>query len=165
MGRPPKLIRWIAPFFLAIGVGLVPWTLWLSSSLPSHHRTDNWALAWSGFDVALAAGFVLIAVAAWRCSPWLEAFAAATGTLLLCDAWFDVLLESRGTEHTLAIAEALLAELPIAALCFWIARDAERFVAGAMRITSLDGLTEPGPASPRPRTPDRPPREARSQAE
>jgi hypothetical protein len=157
--------RWVAPAFCLIGIGLLPWTIWLSASLPAHHATENWDLAWSGFDTALAAAFLLTAVAAWRGSSWLEACAAATGTLLLADAWFDIMLESRGTEHTLAIVEALVAELPFAALCFWIARDAERFAARALQLTSRDDQPEPGRGSPRPRTRDRRRPEARSRAE
>ena len=143
--------RWVAPVFCLIGLGLLPWTLYLMSSLQPHHETGRWDLAWSGFDTGLAVLFLLTAVAAWRRSPWIEACAAATGTMLLCDAWFDVILESRGTEFQLALVEALALELPMAALCFWIARDADRFARAA--LTSLDGLTGPARASPRRRTP------------
>ena len=155
--------RWVAPFFFLIGLGLLPWTLYLVRSLKPDHSTGNWDLAWAGFDTLLAVFFILTAVAAWRRSSWIEACAAATGTLLLCDAWFDVVLESRGTELRTAVLEAVFVELPTAALCFWIARDAERFAREA--LTSLDGLTAPGPASPRRRTRDLLRPEGRSPAE
>jgi len=143
--------RFVAPVFFVIGVALLPWTIFLSASLPPHYATARWDIAWSGFDTVLAVAFLLTAVAAWRRSPWLDACAAATGTLLLCDAWFDVMLESRGTELRLAVVEALVAELPFAALCFWISRDAERFA--RRTLTSLDDLTGRGRESPRRRTP------------
>ena len=108
---------WVAPVFGAIGVALVPWTIWLSTSLPPRHLTHRWDVAWAGFDIGLAVCFVGTAVAAWRRSPWVGALAAATGTLLLADAWFDVVLESRGAETRTAIIEAVVAELPVAALC------------------------------------------------
>ena len=38
------------------------------------------------------------AFAAWRRSPWVGALAAATGTLLVTDAWFDIVLESHADE-------------------------------------------------------------------
>jgi hypothetical protein len=145
--------RWVAPFFLVAGLGLLPWTLWLLRSLEPEHRTGRWDVAWSGFDTLLAVFFLLTALAAYRRSLWLEACAAATGTLLICDAWFDVVLESRGTEFRMALLEALLVELPVAAICFWIARDADRFARQAIGLTSRDDPTEPGRGSPRRRTP------------
>ena len=107
--------------FGAAGLALLPWTVWLSSSLPPHHGTENWDLAWSGFDSMLALSFLLTAFAAWHRHPWLPAAAAATGALLLSDAWFDIVLESRSIDRELAVAEAVLAELPLAVVCFWVA--------------------------------------------
>ena len=125
---------WIVPVFGAIGLLLVPWTIWLSASLPPDHLTRRWDLAWTGFDIGLALCFAGTAVAAWRRSPWVGAFAAATGTLLLADAWFDVVLESRGAEIKAAIVEAVFAELPVAALCFWIAYRTEQFLSLAVDV-------------------------------
>jgi len=123
--------------FAGAGIALLPWTIWLSTSLKPQHQTHNWDLAWSGFDTGLAIAFLLTAFAAWHRSPWVEAAAAATGTLLLTDAWFDILLESRGTELRRAILEAVFAELPAAVLCFWVARAAEE------RLTFRDGPAAP----------------------
>jgi len=125
---------WIVPVFGAIGIALVPWTIWLSASLPPEHLTHRWDVAWTGFDIGLAVCFAGTALAAWRRSPWVGAFAAATGTLLLADAWFDIVLESRGAEANIAIVEAVVAELPVAALCFWIAYRTERFLALAVDV-------------------------------
>ena len=106
--------------FGAIGLGLLPWTAWLSTSLKPHHSTENWDLAWSGFDSALAALFMLTAYAAWHRRPWLPASASATGALLIADAWFDITLASRTNDLKVALIEALLGELPLAIICFWI---------------------------------------------
>jgi hypothetical protein len=113
--------RFAAWVFGAAGIALLPWTVWLSASLPPHHRSAHWDLAWSGFDSALAVLFLATAFAAWRRLPWLAPVAAATGALLLADAWFDVVLESRSDDRAIALAEALGAELPLAALCFAVA--------------------------------------------
>jgi hypothetical protein len=126
---PGTLRRCVIVAFSAIGIGLLPWSIWLSHSLSSSHDARHWNLAWSGFDTALAVAFVLTALAAWRRSPWVGACAAATGTLLLTDAWFDVLLESHADEVRNAVVLAAVAELPIAAVCFWIAHRTERFLA------------------------------------
>ena len=119
--------------FSAIGVGLLPWTIWLSTSLNPHHETIRWDLAWSGFDTGLALIFIATAVAAHFRSMWIGALSSALGTLLVVDAWFDVVLESHADELRLSILLALLAELPMAAFCFWIAFRAERFHARAVK--------------------------------
>ena len=132
--RPRTLRDWVVPVFGLIGIGLVPWAVWLSTSLPPEHLSRRWDVAWTGFDIALAACFVGTALAAWRRSPWVAALAAATGTLLVTDAWFDIVLESHGAELRMAIFEALFAELPVAALCFWIAYRTEQFLALAVDV-------------------------------
>jgi hypothetical protein len=115
--------------FAAVGIGLLPWTIWLSQWLPPHHESVRWDLAWSGFDTGLALSFLFTAIAAWRRSPWVAAGAAATGTLLVADAWFDVILESHSDELRVSILTAVLGELPAAAFCFWIAYRTEKFLA------------------------------------
>ena len=127
--RPSSLREWVVVVFGVIGIALLPWTLWLSQSLKPHHVTDRWDLAWSGFDTGLAVLFLATAVAALRRSPWVGALSAALGTLLITDAWFDVVLESHSAERRNAILLALFAELPMAAFCFWIAYRTERFLA------------------------------------
>ena len=119
--RFSTLRRIATVLFGAAGIALLPWTVWLSSSLPTHHRTQHWDLAWSGFDSALAVGFLATAFAAWYRRPWMPVAAAATGTLLVADAWFDIVLESRSSDFEIAIVEALAAELPLAIACFVVA--------------------------------------------
>ena len=131
--------------FGAIGIGLLPWAVWLSASLPPSHQSAHWDLAWSGFDVGLAMCFVGTAVAAYRRSPWVGAFAAATGTLLLTDAWFDIVLESHGSEVRTAVVEAVLFEIPVACLCFWIAYRTERFLAMVVEQLHLAPAGERAP--------------------
>ena len=122
------LRHYVIVAFAVIGVGLLPWTIWLSASLRPHHETEHWDIAWSGFDTALALAFILTAAAAWRRSTWVPAAAAATGTMLLVDAWFDLVLESHSGVVWAALA-AVFAELPLAVVCFWIAYRTERFMA------------------------------------
>lgn len=106
-----------ARLLVVAGVILAPWTAWLVVSLPSTQTAHHWDLAWAGFDVALAAALVTAGLAARRSSPLAPLTAMVAGTLLVCDAWFD-LLTARGTgELVTAAAEAVLIELPLAALC------------------------------------------------
>ena len=127
-GVPKTLRHWVVVCFAAVGIGLLPWSVLLSATLKAHHETRHWDLAWSGFDTGLAALFILTAIAAHRRSPWIAPLAAATGTVLVVDAWFDIVLESHADEIRNAVMLAVFAELPGAILCFWVAYRAERVV-------------------------------------
>jgi predicted branched-subunit amino acid permease len=120
------LPRWIVPVLTLTAAGLLLWTLWLTYSLPSRHVTQHYDLAWVGFDIALLAAFVVTTWCVVRSSQWLVPAAAATGTMLLCDAWFDVITSEPGGRLE-ALLEAGLAELPLAILCWFIVYDVERF--------------------------------------
>ncbi len=134
-----RAARWIAPFFGAGALVLVPWIVVLATRLPSTHAAPHWNLTWVGFDVALTLVLVAVAAAAWRHSPWLEGAATAAAALLLVDAWFDVTTSKPGIEFAASLAEAILVELPIAILCLLIARDAERVL--ALSVTYARALT------------------------
>jgi hypothetical protein len=125
--------RWVIPLFSLAGLVLVPWILFLIRSLPSTHAAAHWDIAWAGFDLALAALLLGVAVAAWRRSPWLEGAATAAAALLAADAWFDVLTSSTSVERLVAITEAGLIELPLVALLLLLARDAERVLSHVSR--------------------------------
>jgi hypothetical protein len=128
--------RWTVPLLGAAAVGLVGWTLYLTYALPAHHVTHEWRLAWAGFDLALAAAIGLTALGIVLEAPWLEGAAATTTTLLVTDAWFDIVLSAPGRDRLEAIVLALVAELPLAAFCFWIALNAERAIRALKSATS-----------------------------
>jgi hypothetical protein len=121
--------RWAAPLLAVVALGLVLWTLYLTYALPAHHVTHDWNVAWAGFDVALTAALVATAVGVRVRGAWLEATAAVAAALLLADAWFDIVLSANGPERREAIVLAVIAELPLALFCLWIALNAERAVA------------------------------------
>ena len=151
------LPRWVAPLLALVAVFLVPWTLWLTFTLPSRHITERYDLAWVGFDVALATAFATTAWAALHHVRWLVPLAAVTATMLVCDAWFDVVTSSSGGEMIEAGLEAAFGELPLAALCAYIVLDVERFLAtfdrlrrpsAAARRAALRAMTDDAPAEP-----------------
>ncbi|HEY3002080.1 MAG TPA: hypothetical protein VGJ44_06990 [Kribbellaceae bacterium] len=92
---------------------LVPWTVYLAYALPDHYVADNWAVTWVGFDILLVAMLGATAVFGWLRRQLLFLTAFASGVLLVCDAWFDV-LTSQPHDRLEAIASALLLELPLA---------------------------------------------------
>jgi hypothetical protein len=126
-----------------VAIFLVPWTLYLTFTLPSRHLTEHYDLAWVGFDVGLATAFAATALAAYRRLSWLVPLAAVTGTMLICDAWFDIVTSQGGGEVVEAVLEAAFGELPLAALCAYIVVDVERFVA------TVDRFRRPTPAARR----------------
>jgi len=126
------LPRWVVAVFAGVSVVLVPWILYLTFTLPSRHVTFHYDLAWVGFDIGLTIAFCATTWAALRGSPRLVPIAAVTATMLCCDAWFDVVTSRGGDDFLMAIVEAAVAELPLAALCVYIVIDSERFLAATV---------------------------------
>jgi hypothetical protein len=131
--------RWVAPFFLVVGIGLVLWTIWIAYDLPRRHVARHWDVAWAGFDVMMAALLLVTAYGAARRAVWLQSAAAASATMLVCDAWFDIVTSGRGADLAMSLASGFFIELPLAVICVWVARNAERaqdyFAAAGGRLT------------------------------
>jgi hypothetical protein len=108
--------------FASAAVVLVPWIGLLVVSLPCHYSARHWGIAWAGFDAGLALALGLTAYAALRRASWLDRAAIAAGTLLVADAWFDVVTARGADAIALAMTEALAIELPLAFLCIWVAQ-------------------------------------------
>lgn len=115
-----RLVRWAVPLFGLCAVALVPWTVWLALTLPQRQVSNHYRLVWVGFDVMLMVASVATATTAMRRSRYLAVAASSTGALLLSDAWFDVTTSIGSHDLPVSIAMALLVELPLAALCFWL---------------------------------------------
>jgi hypothetical protein len=136
----PRVRGWLAPLFFLAGFGLVPWTLYLFATLPGRHlQTGYYDLAWGGFDLALASLFVATGVGLLGRRLWVQSTATATATMLVCDAWFDIVTSGRGADLAMSLASGIFIELPLAIICVWVARNAERaqdyFAAAGGRLT------------------------------
>jgi hypothetical protein len=112
----------VSVFLAGAALVLVPWTIWLASSLRCRYVSQHWGIAWAGFDSALAASLALTSVAALRRAAWLDRAAVAAATLLAADAWFDIVTARGAFALALATTEALAVELPVALLCLWVAQ-------------------------------------------
>jgi hypothetical protein len=130
--RPTLVPRWVALLLTAIAAGLVVWTLYLSYALPARHVTEHWRTAWAGFDIGLALALVTTAVGVLRDARWVDASAAVAATLLVTDAWFDIVQADPGGERMEAIVLAVIGEIPLALFCIWIVMNAERAI-GSLR--------------------------------
>jgi hypothetical protein len=116
VGRRPPRRRLLVVLVTGAGaVILVPWTAFLSVSLPQSHSVRAWNVAWVGFDIALA---VSLACTGWwvlqRRQLALLGLAVAA-TLLLCDAWFDICLSWNTSDQAWAFIGAAI-EIPVAVL-------------------------------------------------
>jgi hypothetical protein len=105
---------------VVVCLGLIPWIVFLGVTLPHRYIANHWTLAWAGFDLALLGALAATARAAWRRRQVVIMAALVTGTMLVLDAWFDIITS---TTHDLIISvvTAVFGELPLAALAFlWL---------------------------------------------
>ena len=112
--------RWAPRLLLGVAVLLVPWSIWLLASLPQRHLARHWAVAWTGFDVALAVALALTAYGLTRRPTLVAAAGPVAATLLVCDAWFDATMSADDEQLAVAVGLALCVELPLAAFCVWL---------------------------------------------
>jgi hypothetical protein len=117
----PVLLRRARLVALAAGGFLLPWSVVLAVTLPATAQAQHWGLAWAGLDVAEAAAALATAALLARGDRTASLPAAAAGTLLLIDAWFDVCTSAPGAGHAMALAEAGCVELPLAVAAWWVA--------------------------------------------
>jgi len=112
--------------------------------LPGHYTSHNWRTVWVGLDVAELAGFAATAWAAWHQRQVVIFLMIVTGTLLVCDAWFDLALDYGSSGFTMSLASALAAELPLALLLFAGARRLVRVtIQTVMQLSGITGTVPP----------------------
>lgn len=125
---------WVGPAFTVLAIGTVPWVIFLAITLPRHATFAHYRGVWVGFDTALVVVLGLTAYMAYRGQPYVALAATAAATMLLVDAWFDVMTTPRGHGLLVSYALAIFVELPLAAICLWIALHAEMVIANRARI-------------------------------
>ncbi|MFE9693314.1 hypothetical protein [Micromonospora sp. NPDC005806] len=125
--------RWVAPVFAVLALLTLPWIGYLALTLPRHAVTVHYRAAWVGFDLGLVAMLGLTAVQAYRGHRQVVLAASATATMLVVDGWFDVITTPAGPDLVLSVVLAALVELPLAAVCVWIARHGDRMVERRLR--------------------------------
>ena len=111
---------------------LVPWIVYLALSLPHHYEAGAWQVAWVGLDVMELTALGTMVYLIWRRRQLAVVFAVITGTLMICDAWFDVTLSAGRSDFWVTIITAVFGELPVAFLMFlFVARILTLTVRGA----------------------------------
>jgi len=97
-------------------LALIAWIAYLATTLPVHYESRQWRLAWVGFDIALLLALAATGWAGWQRRQLVVPCALVAAVLLICDAWFDVMLAWGTDDLWLSLASALLVELPLAGL-------------------------------------------------
>ena len=138
-GLPPggARARWLPLALVIAALALIPSLVIVLTVVPPVQIAHHLPLAWTGLDV-----FELLALAGTgfelhRRSVVTVVPATITGTLLLCDAWINV-IPTTGMARAEAVVLAFV-EVPLAALSFWVAARAARRSAPAGQHTGLDG--------------------------
>jgi len=119
-----RVVRWTGPAFAVFSLILLPWIVYLAYSLPSRQVSADYDVAWAGFDVMLLLALAGTGYFALRRSRYLAIAAAATATLLVVAAWFDV-MTTLPAQRLEPAALAVLVELPLASVCVWLYLDSQ----------------------------------------
>jgi len=142
--RGARRRKLVVVVIVACCVGLAIWTGVLAATLPPYYRSGGWRGAWVGFDIALLVALAVTGWAAWRGRQVLIVCLVVLATLLLCDAWFDVVLDLRTPGFQLSLLSAVIVELPLAALAIAGARRLLRLTIGMLTARQgRDGAVPP----------------------
>ena len=117
---------------------LAGWIVVLAATLPHHFDAHHWRALWVNFDVFLLAAFAVTAWAIWRERQVLILLLVLIGTMLCCDAWFDVGTSLATGGFWISLLSAVFAELPLAILAF----------AGARRLLKATVSAAAGASAP-----------------
>jgi hypothetical protein len=126
-------------------VFLAGWIVVLAATLPHRFDAHHWRAVWVNFDVFLLAAFAVTAWAIWRQRQVLILLLVLIGTMLCCDAWFDVGTSLATSGFVISLLSAVFAELPLAFLAFVGAR---RLLRATVAAGILAGATvQAGPTA------------------
>jgi hypothetical protein len=137
---------WVGHAFLLLAAILAVWTGFLGYTLPNKGVLAHQDIVWVGFDLGLLVGLVAVAWTVLRGNRFLPLAAAATAALLVMDAWFDVIGSANDGEVLEAVGMAVVVELPLSGICWWLAWHAqsvlERGVAARILHREAERATE-----------------------
>jgi hypothetical protein len=126
--QKPLLNKAEAVAYVVLSLVLLPWTVYLGIKLPAHHVTNHWDLSWVGLDIAIATMLLLTGIFAYRQSRWVIITSSATASFLIVDAWFDVINAWQTEDLVQALILAVLIEVPLAVVSYFVAYRSLRFV-------------------------------------
>ena len=119
-----RVPAWAGKIYIMLAIVLLPWTVYLGLTLPKHHLSAHWDISWTGLDIGLIVSLLATGLFAYMRSIWIVISAATTGSLLLVDAWFDVMSEKSPADFHQAIILAFAFEIPLALMSYYLASHA-----------------------------------------
>jgi hypothetical protein len=126
LGTAPQRLRRLRTRSLSLLVacctGLGAWIVYLAISMPTGYQARAWSAAWVGFDILLLLALTGTVVAAMLRRQIVIMLAVFTATLLLCDAWFDIVLDWGTSDVWGSLASAAFIEVPLALFLLFRAR-------------------------------------------
>jgi hypothetical protein len=125
-----RVPAWATKVYIMLAAVLLPWTIYISLTLPHDHLTGHWNASWTGLDIGLIVSLLATGIFAYFRSIWVVIAAASTGSLLLADAWLDVMGEKLSHDFHRALILAFVFELPLASLSYYLASHALRHNSG-----------------------------------
>lgn len=138
------MLRVVPWAYLTVAVALVPWIVFLSLTLPSRTTVSHYRLAWVGFDTMLLVAFARTAYLTMRRRVQTEIAAAATATMLLVDAWFDMTTASTHGAFVEAVVLAVFGEVPAALFSILLVRFVNRAIASRLSGATPGAIAPPG---------------------
>lgn len=118
-----KLPTWVIVLYGISSLVLIPWTYSLAENLPTFQLAHHWDMVWTGFDIFMVCLLIATTYLAIKRSIWLAITATALATILVVDAWFDVLTSNPGKEQLVALGFAAFIELPLAVFTYLLAHN------------------------------------------
>lgn len=131
---PARSVTWVGVLFLVCSAALVPWVVVVATTLPARQLSPNYYLAWTGLDLM---EFAALGATGWftlRRSPWMGAAAAWAASLLVTDAWFDVVTAPSTGDLVTAVAMLVLVEGPLTGVCLWVVTHQQGIVSRRLRM-------------------------------
>ncbi len=109
--------RWATRLYAIMAIILAPWIFNLAESLPARHLERHWDAVWVGFDLIMLTTILLTLWFMIKRKIWVVVSASALATLLVTDAWFDILTAKNGSELHEAIGFGVI-ELSLGLLTY-----------------------------------------------
>ena len=132
LGTAPQRVKHfrsrLLTMLIGICAGLGAWIVYLAVTMPTNYQSKGWSAAWVGFDILLLLALSGTMLAALLRRQIVILLAVFTATLLLCDAWFDIVLDWGTTDVWGSLASAAFVEVPLAAFLLLRARKLVRGV-------------------------------------
>ncbi|SEE20872.1 hypothetical protein SAMN05428939_7726 [Streptomyces sp. TLI_105] len=110
--RPTRAARWQGRVLMGAGLALLPWLGYLAATLPPAE-----AAAWVTLDTFEAAALLAAGSRLLHGDNRHRVPAAVAAVLLVTDACVDLATATPGTELATAVVMAVVAEIPLAAVC------------------------------------------------